>query len=562
MTKFQRKIYTLSFVAIFLVLAPTLIFFAKGYRFDWISKVFVHSGSIIIKSYPKKVDIYVDGKKISNKKLNFINNYYIVNGIRPGRHFVQCKKPGYTDWQKNISVHSGISTEFWNVLLMKSPNDTLRVYSPKNVQRFYLSPREKNELVLYEKNDTDKTISLFNTKTNDRKILYKDQTVYDTFIPNKEENIEWSSNHKKILIPALKENKKDYIINTIKNDDSENNISLLDIFTKLAPTLLKTTAVASAENTAEIMNIVKTNIAPSPSQQTMTGKIPTEKPKKPGLKNKQEASPNSTETNEIYQARWIFDSDSKIILLTKAHQLLIIDIKKPTESLFLDTEVNGFDLAGDHIYYTRLVDSYIWDIKINHPEKKKVVATIPTKQLLTDFVKMIAYDEYRIALITTQKDLYVLNNDPEEDELFFGRLGHDINNVQFSDDGKKLLYWNNNEIFVYMLRDWKVQPKRKKGDTIFITRFSTPITNVQWMQNFENILFTNNNLVKMAETDIRDHINLVDVFKAVDSAQEYEYIYNKGNYVLYFLDSAENKQSLEKKLKSITLIENSGFLNF
>ncbi len=555
MTKLQRKIYTLIFVGIFFILAPALIFFAKGYRFDTIAKVFVHSGSVIIKSYPKKVDIYIDGKKISNKRLNFINNYYIVNGIRPGRHLIECRKPGYTQWQKEADVHSGISTEFWNVLLMASPNKTLQSYSPQNIQRFYLSPREKNELVLYQKNDTTKTISLFNTKTNNLETLYTDKKEEDTFIPNKEENIEWSSNHKKILIPTSIKNQKNYTVTTIKKTDKSANINLLDIFSKIAPSLLETTAIAN-----EVKDLEATEDTPDEN----TTLVKNESTEHSEISSTKITKINSTDKEnqvKIHQARWIFDSDTEIIVLTENHKLLILNITNPQKSIILDNEVNGFDLAGNHIYYTKLAGNHIWDIKTNHPEKKKIIATISTKQPTGNFLKMIAYDEYRIAIITDKKELYILNNDPEDDSIFFGHIGNNINGVQFSDDGKKLLYWGPNEIFVYMLREWKVQPRRKKGETIFITRFSTPITNVQWMQNFENIIFTNNNLVKMAEMDIRDHINLVNIFQSNSPTEEYEYIYNKDNYVLYFQDTSD-KDSQDKQLKSITLLENTGFLNF
>ncbi len=556
MTKFQRKIYTLTFVGMFVVLAPALIFFAKGYRFDTIAKVFVHSGSVIIKSYPKKVDIYIDGKKISNKRLNFINNYYIVNGIRPGRHLIECRKPGYTKWQKEADVHSGISTEFWNVLLMASPNKTLKTYQPENIQRFYLSPREKNELVLYQKNENNKTISLFNTKTGTVETLYADTEEENIFIPEKEENIEWSSNHKKLLIPVLTKNQKDYIITDVKKTNKSTDVNLLTILSDIAPTLLQTTAVANEVNNLEVKENKQTE------KEKTTEKEMVKVPKNTIGKTVNKSNLTNKETvPKIHQARWIFDSDTEIIVLTEEHQLLIVNIENPAESIVLDREVNGFDLAGDHIYYTTLTGNHIWDIKTNHPERKKIVATISTKQLTGDFLKMFAYDEYRIAIITDSKELYILNNDLEDDSIFFGHIGDNINGVQFSDDGKKLLYWSPNEIFVYMLRDWKVQPRRKKGETVFITRFSTPITNVQWMQNFENIIFTNNNLVKMAEMDIRDHINLVNVFQSNSSAEEYEYIYNKDNYVLYFQDTLD-KNNQEKRLKSITLLESTGFLNF
>lgn len=548
MTRFQRKIYTLTFVILFAITAPTLIFFAKGYRFDTIKKVFIHSGSVIIKSYPKKVDIYIDGKKAPNKKLNFINNYYIVNGLRPGKHTVECKKNGYTSWQKKIHTHSGLSVEFWNVFLMPIPNKTLRTYQPENISRFYLSPRNKNELVLYKKKDSEKIISLFNTKEQTEKTIYKTNDTYDDLIPNKEENIEWSSNHKKIMIPASKNNSKDYIITSLKNLNEE-SLSLYDIFEKISPNILQTT---TTEKTS-VHNKTKKKIIND--DKSLTKNIPPSR-----TKNINESDKSPSPSAKIYQARWIFDSDAKIILLTTNHQLIITDILKPTESILIDNNVNGFDLAGDHIYYTKISDNVIWDIKSNQPERKKAIATINIKDKDNDFLKMIAYDEYRIALITSDKELYIFNQDKEKERIFFNKINNDTNGIQYSDDGKKMLYWTNSEIWVYMLRDWKVQPNRQEGEKIFITRFSSPLKNVQWLQTFENILFTNNNFVKLSELDNRDHINLINIFTSNALTEEYSYIYNKDNSTLYFLDSIK-KNSPDLKLQSIVLIENNGFFN-
>ena len=87
-----------------------------------------------------------------------------------------------------------------------------------------------------------------------------------------------------------------------------------------------------------------------------------------------------------------------------------------------------------------------------------------------------------------------------------------------------------------MLREWDAQPRREKGEKIFITRFSSGVKNVQWMETFENILFTNNSLVKSAELDNRDQINLVDVLKLNTSFPEKNtHIYNKDTGILYFL---------------------------
>jgi len=548
MTRFQRKIYTLTFIILFAITAPSLIFFAKGYRFDTIKKVFIHSGSVIIKSSPKKVDIYIDGKKAPNKKLNFINNYYIVNGLRPGKHTVECKKDGYTSWQKKIHTHSGLSVEFWNVILMPTPNKTLQVYQPENISRFYLSPRNKNELILYKKKNSEKIISLFNAKEQTERIIYKTNENYDELIPDKEENIEWSSNHKKIMIPAVKNNLKDYIITDLKNLNQE-SLSLYTIFEKISSNILNA-------------NITEKNSFQEQAQGKIinNNKSLTKKTSPTEIKNAGEQNENLLLPPKVYQARWIFDSDVKIILLTTNHQLIIIDIIKPNESIFIDDDVNGFDLAGDHIYYTKISDNAIWDIKSNQPKKKKAIATINIKDKDNDFLKMIAYDEYRIALITSNKELYLLNQNKEKESIFFNKINHNINGIQYSDDGKKMLYWSDNEIWVYMLRDWKVQPNRQEGKKIFITRFSSSLKNIQWLQTFENILFTNNNFVKLSELDNRDHINLVNVFTGNLPTQEHSYIYNKDNFILYFLDST-GKDSTKLKLQSITLIENNNLFN-
>ncbi|MBT7431959.1 PEGA domain-containing protein, partial [bacterium] len=118
MTITQRRLYLLFFIILFFLTAPVIVLFAKGYRFDTVNNIFVYSGSITIKSAPRDIDIYVDNKKQKKSKLSVINGSYTLNGIRPGKHTIACKKEGYTSWSKTINVHSGISTEFWNILLL------------------------------------------------------------------------------------------------------------------------------------------------------------------------------------------------------------------------------------------------------------------------------------------------------------------------------------------------------------------------------------------------------------------------------------------------------------
>jgi len=528
----QRRLYMLSFVVTFLLTAPILVFLAKGYSFDIIGGVFVHNGAVIIKSNPKKVDLYLDGKKVSNKMLNIINNYYVINGVRFGNHTIEAKKDGYTTWKKKIDVHSGVSTEFWNILLFPKNNNTVKTYLPENIKSFYLSPRKNKELLLYKTNNKEKIISLFNSQDNQEVILYT-TNKYDALVPDINENIEWSSNHKKILIPAKKNNKKDYIITDANNNPSKITINLVKLLSNINSKVFN----IPLENTE--------NIPKSPEELPMHTKST--------MANK-ELFP------EIYHARWMFNSDHQILVLTQNHLLFFVDINDITKTILLAKNVNGFDLAGDHVYYTDLTNNTIVDIKPNKPSYHQIITNINLDINSASFLRIFAYDELRITLITPNNTLYLFNNDKANKKTTFEMVEKGVINIQFSDDGKKFLYWTNFDLWNYMLRDWTNQPKRLKGEKIFITSFASGIKNIQWMETFENIIFTNNLFLKAVELDNRDHVNLSNIIKVNSLPQENTYIYDKATSTLYFLDKI--KENSVVKLHSIKLIEHNGLFNF
>ena len=525
-----KRIYTAFFFGLFFLIAPFLILFANGYRFDRFHKIFIHSGSLVIKSTPRKVDIYLDNRRVKNKKLNFINNYHVINGIKPGWHTIRCQKDGYTTWEKRVDIHSGISTEFWNVVLVPKPNKTLHSLTPRNVKHFFLSPRNDFELVLHQQTNQEEKLSLYNSK---KEIITNLLTVSGAthITPETDENVEWSSNHQKLLIPLQRNGEKDYALIKINKKNTANTTSpifLSNVLQKVNQKLLNDKTISShqpVKNSTETKSTINLS-ASNTSQQTLT---------KQPMENKSDTVTTKKENpTRLKYARWVFGDDQKIAVLTQNNNLLLINIEKPEKSYLIDNQVLGFDFSGNHLYYLRTHDHFLLDVQIDHPEKKKIVSVLPV--YFQQLRKMTAYDEYRLAFLDDNQQLFILNNDPEHQENFFGKIADRAKDFQFSDDGKKILFWNNNEIFVYFLREWKVQPKRSKGDKILVTRFSSSINNVQWMQNFENVIFTKSNLIKMAEIDNRDRINLVDIFQAEHSLPEKSCLYDKKTFILYFLD--------------------------
>ncbi|MDZ7611942.1 MAG: PEGA domain-containing protein [Candidatus Moranbacteria bacterium] len=527
------------FIVLFMMVAPVVVLFAKGYRFNLENGIFIYSGSVTIKSWPRDIEIYLDGERQTNKHYNVLNDAYTINGIKPGTYSLACKKEGYTAWRKQIDVHSGVSTEFWNVLLF--PKENIResnTFQASNIEQFFLSPRNPEEIVYFatgkeEKIETNKEqsaeedsgqgaaqtnqIYLLDTEEEENSLLYSTQKY--SFLEERE-NIEWNASNESVLFP-LKNDKgeKTYLLAELKKDEIEKTFVLNNIFNQ-QPEAEKTEKPESAPDAGEEIEV-------------------------------------ETEGNEkIKKVRWMFNKKDELIILTQNHNLYHFDYKNPEDKTLISENVSGFDFAGNEIYYTQLPNNIVWQVSQNDLENKTQITNsrfLP-ENYKDKFISLTVYDEYRLFIKTETGKGLLFNKNPEKNETQRLETSSKITDVQFSDDGKKLLLWNSHEVWYRMLRDWKIQPKRESGEKIILTRFSSPVKNVQWMENYENIIFTVDKTIKSSEADPRDHLNMVDISKAETEFQEKDVIYNKNNQKLYYLG--------ENALTSELLISKIGFLGF
>lgn len=110
------------------------------------------------------------------------------------------------------------------------------------------------------------------------------------------------------------------------------------------------------------------------------------------------------------------------------------------------------------------------------------------------------------ATSTSDYSLYISNDDS------FELLAEGIDSAEFSSDNKKLLWQNDNEIWVYWLDDDYKEPQCRKGDRQFITRFGEKIGQAIWEnENNRHIIFTVGNAVKIIELDDRDQKNIMNI---------------------------------------------------
>jgi len=513
MNKLKRRLFFLFFFLLFLVTVPLVVLFVQGYRFDKDNGIFVYSGSIAIKSWPKDIDVFLDGEKYSVQKSGLVNEIFIINGLRPGKYQLRCQKEGYSSWEKSVEVHSGVSTEFWNVLLFPLPDKVEKTsYSPtQESHRFFLSPRDNNEVVFSQDEAGLKKISLLDVEEGQAEEIFSVADDWKLPAPEDKENVEWSTDNQSLLIPMRDVlGEREYFIGKIKKDQLEKPIRLSEIFDSKEA-------------------------------------VPTQDVKK-------------NAPTAFQKVRWMFDKNDELVVLTKKQELFYLNIKKPEEKILLAENVSDFDFAGNRIYYAQNPNNLVWEIKDNDvATKRQITKTAFISENNDEFIDLKVYDEYRLTMINSSGHLFIFNQEKEKNETTNEEIQGGFIDSQFANDGKKLLFWSNHEIWVFFLRDWEVQPIREKNEKKLIVRFSQPLKNVQWMETYENVIFSSGNWIKSAEIDMRNGINITNVLERKEPWQENEAIYDKDSQTLFYLDKDSSQKNF---LHSILFFEKKTFLGF
>lgn len=436
-SELPRKIFFWTLFVLFWFIATAIIGYAFGYSFSFERGVFVYTGSITLKTTPQEVDVYIDGIHIPSKPLNRINNSYHITGIKPGSYLLEIKAPGYKNWSKRISIHSGISTEFWNVVLVQN-SYAREDYDSPGIQKFFISPRE-NLAALSQQIESDFIVKIFNPGTLEMNQVFIANDY--KFTNDKRENIEWSPQAHRIIIPVQNDNGKNYFI-------------------------------SSAQKYENALNLKE-----------MTGQ------------------------ENLSHVRW--DPENKDVLFYMSdNNLWRIDLAEVENKKQVAENISGYDLTPESLFYFQLPEGIIYETDFDGSGRQQITTSSPSEMSDPSY-EIIIYDEDRFVIMNKTGNLYIFNKGKKD--TYFQKLSSNAIGSQFSDDGKKLLFWSDREISAYFVREWEVQPSRNENEVMQILSMSDQIENVQWARDYEHVLFTNGNKVKMIEIDKRDSRNLVDV---------------------------------------------------
>ncbi len=173
--------------------------------------------------------------------------------------------------------------------------------------------------------------------------------------------------------------------------------------------------------------------------------------------------------------------------------------------------VAAYDLSGNKLYLLNNETGIVYRQNGSNTNISPEQIT-PSPIALQDnhTYSLIAYDDTRLSVREKETGILSVYNKRAENSPL-KKLGENVVGLQYSDDGKKLLFYSENEIGVYFNQDWEAQPFRALDSVSQIARFSTPLKNVQWAEDYEHVIFSLGKNVKMIEIDNRDQRGLSDL---------------------------------------------------
>ena len=120
----------------------------------------------------------------------------------------------------------------------------------------------------------------------------------------------------------------------------------------------------------------------------------------------------------------------------------------------------------------------------------------------------------------------------------FEKISASADEFSFSPDGRKAAYVNNTELWIIYLETQEDQPREKIGERVFLTRLSKKISQLTWVNSFY-LAFLSDGELKIAETDSRDGVNMLDMIAPLSSApsgqNSEKLFFSLGDKKLYIL---------------------------
>jgi hypothetical protein len=114
-----RKALFFLFFGVFLVSAPLVVLYTAGYRFNRTNNTLSQTGTLSLASTPRGAESIVNGENMGDA------TPAVLQRLAPGTRTVLLSKEGYHNWERVVSVESGVTTYVTAPLFLVAEPTTL-----------------------------------------------------------------------------------------------------------------------------------------------------------------------------------------------------------------------------------------------------------------------------------------------------------------------------------------------------------------------------------------------------------------------------------------------------
>jgi len=199
-------------------------------------------------------------------------------------------------------------------------------------------------------------------------------------------------------------------------------------------------------------------------------------------------------------------------------------------------QISAFLAEGNTVYYIKKGGSYLYKSNMGQPASEITIAKLPDG-FETAELSSITKEADSYLIITEQNKLYLIDDGSEAINV-----SSNATDASFFNNSSRIIYNNNNEIWIYYIREKNYQPQKQKNTNELLTRYSSNIGNIFLYGDDEHIFYKEGYVFKFAELDDRGKRNIFDVVSVKTNDVAYlagdnsvVYLEN-GNLIRSFLD--------------------------
>jgi len=180
MTIRTRRFIYISFILTFLLIAPLLVLYTAGYRWNNYHNRLQKIGSLVIRTMPRTVTINVADMHVTK------TTPWRYNELLPNEYVITITKDGYDTWQKKMTIYQGETTFAEHVYLFK--NHSQPQIMSNTIIDYWTYQDKQNSSVFIANN----TLQLLNHRTgNQEQLVEFTQPIVDSL---------WSDDQNTLLL--------------------------------------------------------------------------------------------------------------------------------------------------------------------------------------------------------------------------------------------------------------------------------------------------------------------------------------------------------------------------